>query len=271
LTAGSINYHLMGNPLGPNMAQHFSSIFKPISSNDHQTRQGGVSLWMNQGVPQVSEALMGNNIQEIHQLRSATSSGAMFGDLLAVSCSHAPPSDHYQFNWPVFGNKISSNNAHEELTSTLVLPLTNVKEAAAASQLASVPSLYSTQQQQSHQTTSANMSATALLQKAAQIGATSTDPSFLGSFALKSNAKKVQDGNKFCGLYGSSPVSTNPASDVENSGSDQISSLNQLQMYPKRQKIFQSDQDSPAGGQTRDFLGVGVQAICHPSSINGWI
>jgi hypothetical protein len=115
------------------------------------------------------------------------------------------------------------------------------------------------------------MSATALLQKAAQIGATSTDPSFLGSFALKSNAKKVQDGNKFCGLYGSSPVSTNPASDVENSGSDQISSLNQLQMYPKRQKIFQSDQDSPAGGQTRDFLGVGVQAICHPSSINGWI
>ncbi|KAH8484518.1 hypothetical protein H0E87_028835 [Populus deltoides] len=271
LTAGSINYHLMGNPLGPNMAQHFSSIFKPISGNDHQTRQGGVSLWMNQGVPQVSEA-MGSNIQEIHQLRSVTSSGAMFGDLLAVSCSHAPPSDHYQLNWPVFGNKISSNNAHEELTSTLVLPLTNVKEAAAASQLASVPSLYSTQQQQSHQTTSANMSATALLQKAAQIGATSTDPSFLGSFALKSNAKKVQDGNKFCGLYGSSPVSTNPASDVENSGSDhQISSLNQLQMYPKRQKIFQSDQDSPAGGQTRDFLGVGVQAICHPSSINGWI
>jgi len=25
------------------------------------------------------------------------------------------------------------------------------------------------------------------------------------------------------------------------------------------------------GGQTRDFLGVGVQTLCHPSSINGWI
>jgi hypothetical protein len=59
---------------------------------------------------------------------------------------------------------------------------------------------------------------------------------------------------------------------MENSGNDEIPTLNQLQMYSaKRQKIFQSDQDSPAGGQTRDFLGVGVQAICHPSSINGWI
>ncbi|KAF9663171.1 hypothetical protein SADUNF_Sadunf17G0010600 [Salix dunnii] len=251
LTAGSINYDLTGNPLGPNMAQHFSSIFKPISSNDNQTRQGGVSLWMNQGLAQVSEA-MGNNIQEVHQLRSVTSSGAMFGDLFAVSCSQTPPSDHYQLNWPVFGNKILSD--------------------AGASQLASVPSLYSSQEQQSHRTAPASMSATALLQKAAQIGATSTDPSFLGSFALKSNANKVQDASKFYGLYGSSPVSTNPASDVESSGNDQISTLNQLQMYPsKRQKIFQSDQDSPSGGQTRDFLGVGVQAICHPSSINGWI
>ncbi|KAJ6683347.1 hypothetical protein OIU85_007071 [Salix viminalis] len=49
LSSGSINYHLTGNPLGPNMAQNFSSIFKPISRNDNQTRQGGVSLWMNQG------------------------------------------------------------------------------------------------------------------------------------------------------------------------------------------------------------------------------
>ncbi|KAH8502312.1 hypothetical protein Peur_066244 [Populus x canadensis] len=273
LTAGNISYHLTGNPLGPNMAQHFSSIFKPISSNDHHTRQGGLSLWMHQGgVPHVSEA-MGNNIQEIHQIGAMTSSGAIFGDPLAVSCSSTPPSDHYQLNWPVFGNKISSNNAHEELTSTLVLPLSNVKEAAAASQLVSVPSLYSTQQQQSHQTTSANMSATALLQKATQIGATSTDPLFLGSFGLKSFSTKAQDGNnKFCGLYSSSPISTNPASDMENSGNDEMPTLNQLQMYSaKRQKIFQSDQDSPAGGQTRDFLGVGVQAICHPSSINGWI
>ncbi|KAJ6677606.1 F-BOX ASSOCIATED PROTEIN [Salix viminalis] len=268
LTSG--NYHLMGNPLGPNMAQHFSSIFKPISSNDHLTRQGGHSLWMSQGgAPHFSEAMAGNSIQEIHQLGSVTSSGSIFRDPLAVPCSNTPPSDHYQFNWPVFGNKISSNIAHEELTSTLALPLSNAKEAAAAaSQLVSVPSLYSTPQQKSHQTASANMSATALLQKAAQIGATSTDPSFLGSF-------KVQDGNnKFCGLYGSSPISTNPAStDMEKSRNDQIPTLNQLQMYSaKRQKIFQSDQDSPAGGQTRDFLGVGVhQAIRHPPSINGWI
>lgn len=243
------------SPIGPNMAQQFSSVFKPISINDQamgQTRRG-LSLWVSQG-PRGHEAV-GTNFQEIHQVGS-TSSGAIFGDLL-VPCSN-PPSSGYQLNWPVFGNKLSSNNA-EELTSTL-LPVNDVKGAAAHT--VGVPSLYSTQQQ-SHQTTSTNMSATALLQKAAEIGATSTAPLFLGNFGLKSSTGRVQDGNKFCGLYG-----PNPENNVDDSGND-ISTLNQMQMYPaKRQKIQSEDS---TGGQTRDFLGVGVQAICHPSSINGWI
>ncbi|KAF2283267.1 hypothetical protein GH714_043619 [Hevea brasiliensis] len=282
LAAVSTNFnyhHLMGTtPVGPNMAQHFSSVFKPISSNDQTMDRSrrGLSLWVSQG-PQVHHEVIGgnNSIQEIHQIGSTGSSGAIFGDPL-FSSSNPSPSDHFQLNWPFFGNKLlSSCNGHEQLTSNDSLPLNNAKEAAAAVQLVTVPSLYSNQQQ-SHQTTSANMSATALLQKAAQIGATSTDPSFLGSFGLKysSNSTQVQEGNKYCGLmYGSNPVSTSTNLASDDTAGNDISSLNhQLQMYPtaKRQKI-QSDQDS-AGGQTRDFLGVGVQqAICHPSTINGWI
>ncbi|XP_044465557.1 zinc finger protein MAGPIE [Mangifera indica] len=263
LANSGLNYQLMGTPLGPTMAQHFSAVFKPILSNDDtmdQTKRG-LSLWMGQG-SQAHETV-GNNLQEIHQL-GTVNSGSLFGDPL-VSCSNPPPSD-YQLNW-VFGNKLSPNNNGEALSSTS-LPLSDVK--GTGTQLVSVPSLYSSQH--SHHATSANMSATALLQKAAQIGATSTDSSFLGSFGLKCSNNQVQDGNKYCGLYGSNsnPVGINLGSDVENSGSD-ITTLNQLQMYPAAKRRHLQSDDS-RGGQTRDFLGVGVQAIsCHPSSINGWI
>ncbi|KAF3957210.1 hypothetical protein CMV_017759 [Castanea mollissima] len=258
--ANNINYHFMGTPLGPSMAQHFSSIFKPISSNDEAINQTtrGLPLWMGQGSSQGQESIGNTNLHGIHQLGSVSSGGTIFGDPL-VSCSNPPPSD-YQLNW-VFGNKLSSSNA-VELTASNSLPLT--KEAG--TQLLSVPSLYSTQHQ-SHQTPSANMSATALLQKAAQIGVTTTDPSFLGSFGLRCSDSQVRDGNKLCGvLYGTSnPIlSTNIGNDVENSAGDL------LQVHPAKRRHTMNE-ESGGGGQTRDFLGVGVQTICHPSSINGWI
>ncbi|KAJ6859893.1 hypothetical protein NC651_036266 [Populus alba x Populus x berolinensis] len=64
--------------------------------------------------------------------------------------------------------------------------------------------------------------------KLAQIGATSTDPYIPWKFCAKEAvAKKVQDGNKVSvDFYGFQPCkASNPASDVENSGSDTRISL----------------------------------------------
>ncbi|XP_024633339.2 zinc finger protein MAGPIE [Medicago truncatula] len=224
------NYNIMQNSLVPNIGTHFSSIFKPISCTNHettnQTSRSGLSLWMSQTS---HDTILANNsnLHEIHE------------------------------NW-VFGNKFSSNNECQELTSSISLPLVNNNidnkdSTTSTNNLVSVPSLYSSQHQSQshHQTTSANMSATALLQKAAQIGTTSTESLFLGSLGLRCNSPSQDHGNKFCGVYGSSSVLT--SSDLGSAESYISGELSQMPSI-KRRRV---QNEEGVWGQTRDFLGVG--------------
>nr|GLL34712.1 zinc finger protein NUTCRACKER-like [Ipomoea trifida] len=64
------------------------------------------------------------------------------------------------------------------------------------------------------------------------------------------------------------PPST--AADMLGSEVDDIPGLCHFQMYPSKRRHIQNEEGA-GGGQTRDFLGVGIQSICHPSSLNGWL
>ncbi|KAG9153881.1 hypothetical protein Leryth_005990 [Lithospermum erythrorhizon] len=250
--SSNINYHFIGgSSLGPNMVQHFSSIFKPVSNNIDSMEQvrRGPTLWGQE------VSIANNNLhQEIHhqQIGSLSSSNP-----LITPCSNSLPSNYQQVNWD-FGSKISSINGNDEVTKSA-----NNKDGE-LSQVVSVPSLFSNQEYHpSQQGPTPNMSATALLQKAAQIGATTSDISYLGDFGVNCNnnnnnkSQVGQDGNNYGG-------------DLESAVNDLSYFNHQMQMYPSKRRRLQSHEDG-LGGQTRDFLGVGVQPICPPSSMNGWM
>uniref|UniRef100_A0A803QJL7 C2H2-type domain-containing protein n=1 Tax=Cannabis sativa TaxID=3483 RepID=A0A803QJL7_CANSA len=226
--AGNLAYHFISGPNNNfnNMTQHFPSVFKPIisssssaSPNDNHhheaARSQQLSLWMSDQHDQTLLISSPNNnsdalFHDHHQIRhhhhqhqhqlgnssTVSSASEIFGTSTTtdnnplVSCTTSssnlpPPSEYHhqqqqqQLNW-VFGSGGGGSSA----------------------QLVTVPSLYSNQL--STPSAAANMSATALLQKAAQIGATSSvDSSFLGSFGLKCNnnsnsstiTTQLQDGN----------------------------------------------------------------------------
>ncbi|KAF3484489.1 hypothetical protein F2Q69_00055169 [Brassica cretica] len=194
--------------------------------------------------------------------------------------SQTQPQD---YEW-VFANAkaasgcINNNNHNDLITQTA-----NASSTTTAT--LSVPSLFSSDQTQSPNA-NVNMSATALLQKAAEIGAnsttaTTTNPSaFLKSFPQKSSDQTTtgyDGGEKFFALFGTNNnigvVSNSHDQETENVRNDVTvaSAMDELQNYPWKRRKVDGGGEGGGGGQTRDFLGVGVQTLCHPSSINGWI
>ncbi|KAL1349520.1 hypothetical protein HN51_026034 [Arachis hypogaea] len=237
------NNMMIGTSMAPhhnnnnNMATQFASICnKPIpfpeEARNNQTTTRGLSLWMDHHHHHRQEATMATN------------------------------NNNYHLNW-VFGSKISTNLSQDLSSNTTITSTTTTS--------LSVPSLYSSQHQP-HQTcassSSANMSATALLQKAAQVGATSCGPSsFLGALGLKcsNGSGQGQDGNnnKFCGVYGSSLVLTSSSNNINTEPEN-----NELsQMLPSKRRHVMPNEES-GGGQTRDFLGVGGANHHFPPFIN---
>ncbi|ESQ44587.1 hypothetical protein EUTSA_v10003218mg [Eutrema salsugineum] len=176
-----------------------------------------------------------------------------------------------------------NNNNHDEL---ITQNANATSTTTTATNSLSVPCLFSSDQTQ-NANANANMSATALLQKAAEIGANSsttamtTDPStILQSFPLKSSDQTAtyDSGEKFFALFGSNNniglMNHSHDQEIENARNDVTvaSALDELQNYPWKRRRVDGGGEGGGGGQTRDFLGVGVQTLCpHPSSINGWI
>ncbi|CAL9105897.1 unnamed protein product [Musa textilis] len=175
---------------------------------DHEVKQR-LALWMGHG-SRTNDPL-GNNtgFGDMHQVGPVSAAATLYGDLLN-SPSNLHQLDQSQLSW-VYGDKLPSSSNMGAVTSASLPATSAVKEAETLQPLlGSLPVLFSSQQH--HLIAVSDTSATALLQKAAQIGVTSTVP-FTGSFEP-------------------------PKDDV--------------------------------GGETRDFLGVGVHTLSQPS-INGWI
>ncbi|XP_073115280.1 zinc finger protein MAGPIE-like [Elaeis guineensis] len=255
------NYHFTGDLMRSNMVQHLPSIFKPAMAVDSQVGEHalpGLSLWMGQRPQNYQTLSTDSSLSSMHQM-GPMSISTLYKDPFA-SCSNAQNLDS-QLSW-IYGNKLASSTS-VELTSTSI-PI-SLKEA----NLMSVPSLYSTQHHQQSMPAS-DKSATALLQKAAQIGVTSSGPSLFGSLEMKCHNTQVQDGGKYDGLLNPNhpSIAATMQNSLENIASDITVSNPYSDMYSARHQMAQKD--DATGGETRDFLGVGIQTLC-PSSVNGWI
>lgn len=168
-------------------------------------------------------------------------------------------SDAQQLECPLnflYGNKNTSSSKEVDRSNSLSK---------------SIPSLLSGQDQRHDPLLAPDMSATALLQKAAQIGVTASVPLFLRGFDVEQQNFQSQDSSKFDGLFmssGNASISFELGSSLESSISDFAVSTNPFAMcYAQHQTLQRGDL---GGGETRDFLGIGAQTLCS-SSISGWI
>lgn len=223
---------------------------------DQEVKQR-LALWMGHRSRTTDPLDNNTGFGDMHQVGPVSAAATLYGDLLNSS-SNLHQLDQSQLSW-VYGEKLPSSSNMGAITSAS-LPATSTVTEAETSQplLGSLPALFSSQQR--HLIAVSDTSATALLQKAAQIGVTSSIP-FTGSFeSPKGQNANVRD--RFDGLFSSRSQPSNLENIVPN-----FAVSNTFDVYAARHGSPRRDD---IGGETRDFLGVGVHTLSQPS-INGWI
>ncbi|KAM3348495.1 hypothetical protein ACQJBY_022027 [Aegilops geniculata] len=229
-------------------------------------RHGGLSLW---GSDNTLPSSMG------HHIGGLLSSGGggtgapmpmqMYADLFAPSSAAPPQFDMAQLSW-LYGNnggngKLSSSNASELTTNSS-------READSA------PSVFSGQQHAKPAAAPTDMSATALLQRAAQIGSvtsSNTSMPLAGAFEQAPNsAGRIDERSKFDdrALFCASQHQHN--ANVPSAMSELTTATGNVPYDVFSAAHHAGLKEAVGREETRDFLGVGMQALCS-SSIHGWI
>ncbi|XP_062183010.1 zinc finger protein MAGPIE-like [Phragmites australis] len=254
------NYLLAGSAAGLAMCPNM--MLPPVAAAagvgdlyDGAARHGGLSLWGSD----IDRLPTMGHIGSILADGGAPMPPQLYADLFAPSSGAPLQFDAAQLGWLYGNGKLSSSNA-SELTRA---------SAAATKEADSVPSVFSGQQH-AKPAAPTDMSATALLQKAAQIGAVTSGTAMplVGDFVPAKSGAQVEVCNKFDGgaLFGASQQNVNFGGTMS-----ELTAATGNVPYDVMSAVRQAGLKYAVGREeTRDFLGVGVQALCS-SSLHGWI